>query len=280
MNETYETTEVQALTPMRFMKRAFTSSKKMLIIVIAYFVSLASGLIGILATNFKLMDYVNAFLAEVEAAGATIDAATQEAIDLLTSLAGTVDTVLLVMGIAGLIPAALMAAGAFLIYSGATKEDASKVCLGTLLFRILFIYQIVMMSIAMLITVLCSVVLAYSFADFAALVILCDVFILVPLVLTVIYYGKFEKMLKNLGISARTGINTLTVSSYVTVLTKISAVLGIISSALSIGSDLIGSLGGLLSGVALFFVATLFTEYKDEMGTPTPENIQAAKEVK
>jgi hypothetical protein len=122
--------------------------------------------------------------------------------------------------------------------------------------------------------------LSIAFTDFAALVILLSIFILVPLVLTITYYGKFEKMLKNLGLSARTGINTLKVSSYVTVITKIAAILGIISAVLSIGSSLIGSLGDLLSSVALLFVADLFVEYKDEMGTPTPEDIQAAKELK
>ena len=280
MNEIYEAPEVQALTPIRFMKRTFASSKKMLVIVIAYAVALVSGLIGVLATRFNLMDYVNEFLAIAAESGATIDAATQEAIDWLTSISQTVDTVFVVIGIAGLIPAALMAAGAFLIYSGATKEDASKVCLGALLFRILFICQIVMYSLAMLVTAICSFILASAFADFAAVIILLDVFIIAPMVLTVIYYGKFEKMLRSLSLSVRTEINALTVSSYVTVLTKISAILGIVSAVLSIGSDLIGSLGSLLSSAALLFVADLFNEYKDEMGAPTPENIQAAKEHK
>jgi hypothetical protein len=256
------------------------SSKKMLIIVAAYVISLVSGLIGVLATNFKLMDFVNEFLAMVEESGATIDTATQEAIDWLSYIANTVDTLFVVIGIAGLIPAALMAAGVLLIYFGVMKDDASKVSIGALLFRILFIYQIVLQSLAALLVLLCSAMLSIAFTDFAALVILLSIFILVPLVLTITYYGKFEKMLKNLGLSARTGINTLKVSSYVTVITKIAAILGIISAVLSIGSSLIGSLGDLLSSVALLFVADLFVEYKDEMGTPTPEDIQAAKERK
>jgi hypothetical protein len=280
MNETFETSQVQSKTPMSFMKRMFMSSKKMLIIVAAYVISLVSGLIGVLATNFKLMDFVNEFLAMVEESGATIDTATQEAIDWLSSIANTVDTLFVVIGIAGLIPAALMAAGVLLIYFGVMKDDASKVSIGALLFRILFIYQIVLQSLAVLLVLLCSAMLSIAFTDFAALVILLSIFILVPLVLTITYYGKFEKMLKNLGLSARTGINTLKVSSYVTVITKIAAILGIISAVLSIGSSLIGSLGDLLSSVALLFVADLFVEYKDEMGTPTPEDIQAAKERK
>jgi hypothetical protein len=280
MNETFETSQVQSKTPMSFMKRMFMSSKKMLIIVAAYVISLVSGLIGVLATNFKLMDFVNEFLAMVEESGATIDTATQEAIDWLSSIANTVDTLFVVIGIAGLIPAALMAAGVLLIYFGVMKDDASKVSIGALLFRILFIYQIVLQSLAALLVLLCSAMLSIAFTDFAALVILLSIFILVPLVLTITYYGKFEKMLKNLGLSARTGINTLKVSSYVTVITKIAAILGIISAVLSIGSSLIGSLGDLLSSVALLFVADLFVEYKDEMGTPTPEDIQAAKERK
>jgi hypothetical protein len=280
MNETFETSQVQSKTPMSFMKRMFMSSKKMIIIVAAYVISLVSGLIGVLATNFKLMDFVNEFLAMVEESGATIDTATQEAIDWLSSIANTVDTLFVVIGIAGLIPAALMAAGVLLIYFGVMKDDASKVSIGALLFRILFIYQIVLQSLAALLVLLCSAMLSIAFTDFAALVILLSIFILVPLVLTITYYGKFEKMLKNLGLSARTGINTLKVSSYVTVITKIAAILGIISAVLSIGSSLIGSLGDLLSSVALLFVADLFVEYKDEMGTPTPEDIQAAKERK
>jgi hypothetical protein len=280
MNETFETSQVQSKTPMSFMKRMFMSSKKMIIIVAAYVISLVSGLIGVLATNFKLMDFVNEFLAMVEESGATIDTATQEAIDWLSSIANTVDTLFVVIGIAGLIPAALMAAGVLLIYFGVMKDDASKVSIGALLFRILFIYQIVLQSLAVLLVLLCSAMLSIAFTDFAALVILLSIFILVPLVLTITYYGKFEKMLKNLGLSARTGINTLKVSSYVTVITKIAAILGIISAVLSIGSSLIGSLGDLLSSVALLFVADLFVEYKDEMGAPTPEDIQAAKERK
>ena len=280
MNETFETSQVQSKTPMSFMKRMFMSSKKMFIIVAAYVISLVSGLIGVLATNFKLMDFVNEFLAMVEESGATIDTATQEAIDWLSSIANTVDTLFVVIGIAGLIPAALMAAGVLLIYFGVMKDDASKVSIGALIFRILFIYQIVLQSLAALLVLLCSAMLSIAFTDFAALVILLSIFILVPLVLTITYYGKFEKMLKNLGLSARTGINTLKVSSYVTVITKIAAILGIISAVLSIGSSLIGSLGDLLSSVALLFVADLFVEYKDEMGTPTPEDIQAAKECK
>ena len=280
MNETFETSQVQSKTPMSFMKRMFMSSKKMFIIVAAYVISLVSGLFGVLATNFKLMDFVNEFLAMVEESGATIDTATQEAIDWLSSIANTVDTLFVVIGIAGLIPAALMAAGVLLIYFGVMKDDASKVSIGALIFRILFIYQIVLQSLAALLVLLCSAMLSIAFTDFAALVILLSIFILVPLVLTITYYGKFEKMLKNLGLSARTGINTLKVSSYVTVITKIAAILGIISAVLSIGSSLIGSLGDLLSSVALLFVADLFVEYKDEMGTPTPEDIQAAKECK
>jgi uncharacterized membrane protein len=100
------------------------------------------------------------------------------------------------------------------------------------------------------------------------------------MVLSVFYYGKFAKMLKELGVTIRTNINTLKVSSYVTIINWIFAVCGIISAVSSLGSSFIGSLGELLSAVALMFVAMLFSDYKEEFGDPTSENIEAAKECK
>jgi uncharacterized membrane protein len=87
-------------------------------------------------------------------------------------------------------------------------------------------------------------------------------------------------MFKNLGISLRTDINVLKVYSIVTVFNWIAAICNIISAVGSLGTNFLGSIGSLLTSIALIFVTAMFSEYKDEMGDPTKENIQAAKESK
>ncbi|MBQ8447341.1 MAG: hypothetical protein IJX27_00235 [Clostridia bacterium] len=280
MNETFETSALEATTPVSFLKSTFTSGKKMLVIVIAFAVSLLSGLIGIFATRFNIMAYVSEFLGVIEETGVALDSSVLEAIDALVSVANVIDAIFICISVINLVPVALMAAGAFLIYYGVTKDDFAKATLGTLLFRILFIYQIVMNALGICATLLCAFILAAAVGELAVLVFIIAIIVCAPMVLSALYYGKFAKMLKELGVTIRTNINTLKVSSYVTVINWIFAVCGIISAVSSLGSSFIGGLGELLSAVALMFVAMLFSDYKEEFGDPTSENIEAAKECK
>jgi hypothetical protein len=268
MNETFEASALQAATPMSFMKSTFTSGKKMLVIVIAYVASLVSSLIGVFTSGIKVSDFVDYITAVIEGSGMAIDSATQEALDQIMLAANTIDAIFLAIGLISLIPVALMAAGAYLIYSGALKEDASKASLGTLLFRILFTYQLVVYIIGMVLAVLCAFALSAVLEDFAALFILIGIIACVPLLLSAIYYGKFAKMFKNLGVSIRTGTNELKVSSYVNVINWIAAICGIISAVSSLGSNFLGAVGSALAAVALMFVAMLFSEYKEKFGDP------------
>jgi hypothetical protein len=280
MNETFETSTLQATTPISFLKNTFTSGKKMLVIVIAFAFSLLSGLIGIFATRFNMMAFVEEFLRIIEETGVALNSSALEAIDTLISVANVIDVIFICISIISLLPVALMAAGAFLIYYGVIKDDLAKATLGTLLFRILFIYQIVMSALGICVTLICAFILAAVVGEFAVLVFIIAIIVSAPMVLSVFYYGKFAKMLKELGVTIRTNINTLKVSSYVTIINWIFAVCGIISAVSSLGSNFIGSLGELLSAVALMFVAMLFSDYKEEFGDPTSENIEAAKECK
>ncbi len=269
MNETFEASTLQATTPMSFLKSTFTSGKKMLVIVIAYVASLVSSLIGVFTSGIKISDILDSFISIIEESGMPIDSATQDAIDELMLLAGSIDAVFIVIGIIGLIPVALMAAGAYLIYSGAIKEDASKTSLGTLLFRILFTYQLVVYILGMVLTALCTFALSDALEDFAALFFLIGIIVFVPLLLSALYYGKFAKMFKNLGVSLRTGTNALKVSSYVNTINWIAAICGIISAVSTLRSNFLGGVGSILSAVALMFVAMLFSEYKEKFGDPT-----------
>ena len=272
MNETLDTSMSQSLTPLRFLEKTFTSGKKMLFIVIAYAVSLVSGLISACSVGYpfsSILAYINAVISET---GTPVDASVTETLAQLEAIAETVDVTLFIMGFIALIPTALIACGAFFIYNGAVNKDASKASLGTLLIRILFIYQFVVCMLGLALTLLCTVLLSASAPDYIALFAIIAVILAIPVVLTAIYYGKFGKMFKNLGESVRTGENKLKVYSYVTVINWIVAVSSILSAVSSLASDFIGTISTIFSAVSLIFVTMLFSEYKEEMGDPDVEN--------
>ena len=267
MNETLDTSMSQAMTPLRFLEKTFTSGKKMLFIVIAYAVSLVSGIISACSVGYpfsSFLAYIDVLLKET---GTALDSATTEALAQLEEIAATIDTTLFVMGFIALIPTALIACGAFFIYNGAVNKNASKAALGTLLIRILFIYQFVVCMLGLALTVLCTVLLSAAASDYIALFAIIAVIIAIPTVLSAIYYGKFGKMFKNLGESIRTGENKLKVYSYVTVINWIVAVSSLISAVSSL-SDFISALSTIFAAVSLILVTKLFSEYKEEMGDP------------
>jgi hypothetical protein len=216
----------------------------------------------------------------IEIAGEGIDAETMAMLTDIQSVAGVIDSAILGAAIVALLPSILIAVGCLLLYMGVKKDNISMACNGTLIFRILYTYNTVVCSLGIALVVICVIVLCATVSEVAALAIILGIIALIPLILVNTYYSKFAKMFKNLGISLRTDINVLKVYSIVTVFNWIAAICNIISAVGSLGTNFLGSIGSLLTSIALIFVTAMFSEYKDEMGDPTKENIQAAKESK
>jgi len=282
MNETLETKNIysgdsSAITPFKLIKRLILGSNKFLIVVIAYVAALVTNTVSAFSAKFLFGSVVEQI---TEMLSHTLEDAATEAITQIQAFASVFDSVFLGIVLIGMLPTVLMAVGCLLIYMGAKKDDPSAFCNGALLFRILFTYQNVVYSLGIALVVICVAAICVSVPEAAVIAIIVGIIILIPICIANSYYSKFAKMFKNLSTSVRTDINVFKVYSLVTVINWISAILGIISAVGSLGTNFMGSIGGLLTSVALIIVTTMFSEYKDEMGDPTKENIQAAKEYK
>lgn len=280
MNETFETKNIYsgdpyAITPMKFIKKLILRNNKFLFVVAAYIISLATSAISIFSIKLGFGEIIAQF---IELLGANVDTETAAILAEIQSAAGVIDSVFLGVALVGLLPSILVAVGCLLIYMGVKKDDSSMACNGTLIFRILYTYHTVVCSLGIAFVVICVLAICSEMAEMAALAIIIGILVLIPLIIANTYYSKFAKMFKNLGTGLRTDINVLKVYSIVTVINWVTAICGIISAASSLGTSFLGSIGNLLTSIALIFVTMMFSEYKDEMGDPTKENIKAAKE--
>ena len=277
MNETFEkeniySEEPEVFTPMKFLSGLACGSKKLLFVVIAYTVSLAASLAG----SFGLKaGFVSAIAQFVELMGENLDAEAAEALAGVVSIAGALDSVFLGVAIVSLLPTVLTAVGALLIYLGAKNNAPSTLSKGTLLLHILFTFHTVVCALGIALTTLCVIGICAIEPKIAPVGIIIGIIILVPICISISYYGKFAKMFRDLGTSARTGINVLKVYSLVTVINWVSAIGGLISAVTSFSFS---GIGNLLSSIALIIVTMAFSDYKDEFGEPTKENRKAAKE--
>lgn len=275
MNEPLETkniyeSEPAGLTPWILIRKLLLNNK-FLCVVIAQAVALLTSVIGIFTLRISLSEIISEF---IMLAGENLTEEAAATLAQIQSMAGVIDSIFIGAMIIGLLPTIIVAVGCLLLYMGAKKDDPSTACNGALLFRILFTYHTVVCSLGIAFVVLCVVALCAQMAELAVLGVILGIVIIVPLIIANTYYSKFAKMFKNLGKAIRTDINVLKVYSLVTVINWISAICGLISAA---GSFDIGSI---LSSISLILITTMFNEYKDEMGDPTPENIEAAKSVK
>ena len=279
MNETFETKNVYsgdpyALTPMKLLKKLVLGNNKFLFAVIAYITSLVTSAIGIFSIRLGFGEIIAEL---VNLLGEGLDTETLAILNEIQSVAGVIDSVFLGIALVGLLPSILVAAGCLLIYMGAKKNDISMVCNGSLLFRILFTYNTVVSALGIACVVIIAMVICINMAEAAAVAIILAVIVLIPMIVATSYYSKFANMFANLSTSLRTDINVLKVYSLVTVINWIFAIFGIVSAVSSLGTGFLGSIGNLLTSIAFIFITMMFSEYKEEMGDPTKENIKAAK---
>lgn len=253
--------ETSTLTPFKFLQNFACKSKNMLFVVIAYTVSLASGLLGFFSLKTGLLSTA----AEITA---LLGGEAADTLATISEAAQAIASAVTVIALAGLLPVLLKALGALLLYLGAKKGDASLACKGTLLLRILFTIHTVLCSLGIALTVICVIAVFVNAPKFAVLAVIIGVIAIIPLSIANTYYGKFTKMFSQLGTSLCTGINVLRVSELVTVINWIFAVCGIISAVTSLGSNLFGSASSFLSAGALIIVTTAFLEYKKTFGAP------------
>lgn len=277
MNETFETKNIysgepEAFTPMRFLAGA---GKKLLFVAIAYTVSLAASFIGFFGIKVGFSTAVAQF---IELFSENLDAEAAEALANIGAAAGVFDAAFLGIAIVALLPAILTAVGALLIYFGVKKENPNMAYNGTLILRILFTFHTVMCALGIALTVICLAAASLAEAGFVVLAVIVGVIFLVPLSISVSYYSKLTKMFKNLGTSVRTDINVLKVYSLVTAVNWVAAICSIISAVTTLGTASLTGISNLLSAIALIIVTMMFSDYKDEFGEPTKENVQAAKE--
>jgi hypothetical protein len=280
MNETFETKNIylgapEALTPLKFLNGVACKSKKLLFVVIAYMVSLASSFIGFFGIKVGFSSTVVQF---IELFSQNLDAESAEALTNISAIASALDAAFLGIAVIVLLPAILTAVGALLIYLGAKKENPDMAYNGTLLLRILFTFHTVVCALGIAFTVIALLAATNDEPAIIVFAVIAGVILLVPLSIAASYYGKLTQMFRGLGKSVRTDINVLKVSSLVTVINWISAIIGIISAVTTIGSTSLLGISNLLSAIALIIVTTIFSDYKNEFGNPTKENIKAAKE--
>lgn len=257
--------ETSTLTPFKFLQNFACKSKNMLFVVIAYTVSLTSGLLGFFSLKTGLLSTA----AEITALlGELLGDEAADTLATISEAAQAIASAVTVIALAGLLPVLLKALGALLLYLGAKKGDASLACKGTLLLRILFTLHTVLCSLGIALTVICVIAVFVNAPKFVVLAVIIGVIAIIPLGIANTYYGKFTKMFSQLGTSLCTGINVLRVSELVTVINWIFAVCGIISAVTSLGSNLFGSASSFLSAGALIIVTTAFSEYKKMFGDP------------
>lgn len=278
MNETLETKNIysgdpEAFTPMKFLGGLACGSKKLLLVVIAYMVSLLSSLVGFFGLKVGFSSTVAQF---IELFSENLNTEGAEALTNIEAIASALDAAFLGVALIALLPAILTAVGALLIYLGAKKYDPNMTYHGTLLLRILFTFNTVICALGIALMVLCIIGVFANEPQLGVFAVIAGIIILVPLGISITYFGNFTKMFQDLGTSVRTDINVLKVYSLVTVINWISAICGILSAVMSLGT--LTGISSLFSAIALIIVTTMFSDYKDEFGEPTKENRKAAKE--